>query len=101
MRRRAKSFMLAGAFLPAPKREALEALYAVFRVADDLADEPGFSEHERREGLSSIARDLENVRDPSYDSQARWFPAVRDAFLHYPVAIEDALGVVAACRNEL
>ncbi|GEM_PF-4660302 len=101
MRRRAKSFALAGAFLPASKRRSLEALYAVFRVADDLADEPGLSERERREGLLSIARDFESVRDPSYDSRAIWFLAVRSAFLHYPIAIEDALGVVAACSDEL
>jgi phytoene/squalene synthetase len=101
MRREAKNFYVASRFLAPPKRRALEALYGVFRTADDLADEPGFTERERREGLASVARDLQNVRNPSYDSAALWFAAVREAFARYPIPIDDALGVVAACTREL
>lgn len=40
-RRAGSSFPLAFRLLPAPKRDAMTALYAFMRVTDDLADEPG------------------------------------------------------------
>ncbi|HXW50638.1 MAG TPA: squalene/phytoene synthase family protein, partial [Candidatus Acidoferrales bacterium] len=96
-----KSSYYASRFLPSAKRRALEALYAVFRTADDLADEPGLELSERRQGLALVARDLENAADLSDESSAPWFPAVRAAFAAYPIARSDALGVITACLREL
>jgi phytoene/squalene synthetase len=101
MQREAKSFTAACGFLPKAKRLALEALYGVFRTADDFADEPDLGDDERRAGLAAIARDLQNLKDPSYKSSAPWFFAARRAFYDYPIAIDDALGVVAACGREI
>jgi len=101
MFREAKGFYFASRFLPRPKRLAHEALYGVFRTADDLADEPGFAQSERRVGLASIREDLANIRSPSYESAAPWFPAVRAAFARYPISIEDALRVVDGCATEV
>jgi 15-cis-phytoene synthase len=101
MFREAKRFFFASRLLPRAKRKALEALYAVFRTADDLADEPGFSDTQRHCGLASIRHDLENIRSPIHESAAPWFAAVRAAFARYPIAIADALGVVDGCAAEL
>jgi phytoene/squalene synthetase len=101
MFREAKRFFFASRLLPPSKRKALEALYAVFRTADDLADEPGFSDEQRRLGLASIRRDLQNIRNPMHESAAPWFAAVRAAFAHHPISIADALGVVDGCAAEL
>jgi 15-cis-phytoene synthase len=101
MFREAKRFFFATRLLPRAKRKALEALYAVFRTADDLADEPGFSDAQRRCGLAAIRHDLRNVRSPSQESTAPWFAAVHAAFARYPIAISDALGVVDGCAAEL
>jgi len=101
LRKEAKSFYLATRFLPRAKREAVEAIYAVFRMADNLADEPGYSDEERRAGLREIAFALEHVRDEVYRSDAPWFAAVRRAFAAFPIAVADALRLIDACRADL
>ena len=101
MLKEAKGFYFASRFLPRPKRLAHEALYGVFRAADDLADEPGFAPSERRLGLASIREDLANIRNPSHESAAPWFPAVRAAFARYPISIDDALRVIDGCAAEV
>ncbi len=101
MRREAKSFFLATRFLPKRKREAVEAVYGVFRTADDLADEPGPTREQREEGLSEISSALAHVRDDAYRSDAPWFPAVRRAFARYPIAVADALRLIEACRADV
>lgn len=101
LRREAKSFYFATRFLPRAKREAVEAIYAVFRTADDLADEPGYSSEERREGLRSIAFAIEHIRDEAYCSDAPWFAAVRRAFAAFPIAVADALRLLDACRADV
>lgn len=101
LRKEAKSFYLATRFLPRTKREAVEAIYAVFRRADDLADEPGYSNEERRAGLREIAFALEHVRDEAYRSDAPWFAALRRAFGAFPIAVADALRLIDACRADV
>ena len=44
----AKNFYYAFLVLPAPKRQALYAVYAFMRRCDDIADDGGFTAHERR-----------------------------------------------------
>lgn len=97
----AKSSYFASRFLPRAKREALEALYGVFRTADNLADEPQFSPEQRRSGLASIRSDLAHIRDPEFKSAAPWFPAARRAFASFPIRLQDALRLVSACEGEL
>ncbi len=101
MRREAKSFYLATRFLPRRKREAVEAIYGVFRTADDIADEPGLTLEQRKEGLRRVADALAHVRDRTYNGDAPWFPAVRRAFMRFPIDIEDALRLIDACRSDV
>jgi phytoene/squalene synthetase len=101
LRVEARSFYLATRSLPRSKRQAVEAIYAVLRVADDAADEGSFTDEERYERLATIAHRLERIRDPAVTGDARWFLAVREAFQRFPIRVEDALRVIDACRSDV
>lgn len=101
MRVQAKSFFLATRFLPQVKREAVEAIYGVFRTADDFADLPGLEPYERYARLAAIERDLARIRDPQHESDAPWFSAVRRAFANFPIDVTDALRLIRACRRDV
>ena len=83
----AKNFYYGFMLLPARKRNALSAVYAFMRHADDLSDDPGMTPLERREKLAgfieSYRRSLETGRtdDPV-------FLALRDSQLRYNIPIE-------------
>lgn len=101
MRSHAKSFYFSTRILPRAKREAVEALYALFRTADDFADEPQFSAQERRDGLRALKHDLSRIREAAYASDAAWFPAARRAFARFPIGLDDALALVEGCESDL
>ncbi len=83
----AKNFYYGFMLLPARKRNALSAVYAFMRHADDLSDDPGMAPQERREKLAgfidSYRRSLETGRtdDPV-------FLALRDSQLRYNIPME-------------
>lgn len=83
----AKNFYYGFMLLPARKRNALSAVYAFMRHADDLSDDPGMTPVERREKLNgfieSYHRALEtgNTDDPV-------FLALRDSQLRYKIPVE-------------
>ena len=52
-RREAKNFYYAFVALPKPKRNAICAIYAFMRQADDLADDEGVLLSDRREKLDA------------------------------------------------
>jgi phytoene synthase len=56
-RTQARNFYYGLRLLPSPKREALYAVYAWMRVADDIADEEGVSADVRRARLDALASD--------------------------------------------
>lgn len=101
MRHHARSFYFATRFLPRRKREAVEAAYAVFRVADEFADAPGLSESVREAGLAAIASAVQEIRDPDVRCSEPWFAALRDAFSRFALSVDDALQLVAGCRGDL
>jgi phytoene synthase len=78
----AKNFYYGFMLLPSRKRNALSAVYAFMRHADDLSDDPGMAPQERRaklaEFIDSYHRAAENGRtdDPVFlalhDSQKRY-----------------------------
>ena len=86
-RRAAKNFYYGFMLLPGQKRDALCAVYAFMRHADDLSDEPGMSSEERRrklgEFIDSYHRAYESacVDDPV-------FLALKDAQLHYDIPMQ-------------
>lgn len=99
--REAKGFFRATRLLRREQREAVEAIYGLFRTADDVADEPGPPPQERLRRLDEIAETVRTIRSPSTRSAAPWFPAVRDAFARYPIPTEDALRLIGACRADV
>ena len=101
MRTHAKSFYFSTRILPRAKREAVEALYGLFRTADDLADEPGLPIAQRRAEFAAIKQTLSGMHDENVDSDAPWFPAVRRAFSRFPIDVRDALRLIEGCESDL
>lgn len=101
MRVHAKSFYFSTRVLPRAKREAVEALYGLFRSADDLADEPGPTLDERRTGFAMLRRSVEAISHGAFASEAPWGAAVARAIERFPIAIEDILALVAGCESDL
>jgi len=83
----AKNFYYGFMLLPARKRNALSAVYAFMRHADDLSDDPGMTLPERRlkltEFIESYRRSMESGRtdDPV-------FLALRDSQQRYSIPME-------------
>ena len=91
-RREAKNFYYAFVALPRPKRNAICAIYAFMRQADDLADDESISITERRKQLDTWmgAWRAANAGEPIADPV---FIAVRDAVARYriPLSLLDEL----------
>ena len=60
-RRAAKNFYYGFLVLPAEKRNAICAVYAFMRHADDISDEPGLDQHQKREKLNEWLQAANNV----------------------------------------
>lgn len=101
MRVHAKSFYFSTRILPPHKRNAVEALYAICRTADDAADEPGFRAEDRRVTLEQIARDVAHLRDAHYTARAPWFASAQDAFASFPIPIPEVLRLIAGCTSDI
>lgn len=91
-RREAKNFYYAFIALPTPRRNAICAIYAFMRKADDLADDESFSIAERRRHLDAWMADWRAVSagGPTSDQV---FLAVRDATQRFniPLSLLDEL----------
>ena len=77
-KRKAKNFYYAFVALPAPRRNAICAIYAFMRQADDLADDETVSIEERRRRLADWQADWQEVCRGA-DTSDPVFLAVRDA----------------------
>lgn len=75
-------------------------MYSLFRVVDELADDPALAAAERYRRLDAISNAIEFVRDTAYRSDEPWFPAVRAAFSDFPIATSDVARLIEACREE-
>ncbi|MDR3763809.1 MAG: phytoene/squalene synthase family protein [Acidobacteriota bacterium] len=86
-RRAAKNFYYGFMLLPGLKRDALCAVYAFMRHADDLSDDPGMAPEERRQKLAEFldsyhrAYESKRVDDPV-------FLALKDAQQRYAIPME-------------
>lgn len=91
-RREAKNFYYAFVALPAPRRNAICAIYAFMRQADDLSDDESISREERRKRLDAWLNDWRSVCHGG-DSSNLVFVAVRDAVERYniPLSLLDEL----------
>ena len=91
-KREAKNFYYAFVALPGPRRNAICAIYAFMRKADDLADDESLSREERRRRLDGWLADWRGVCHGG-DSSDPVFLAVRDATerFHIPLSLLDEL----------
>ncbi|MFY9855018.1 MAG: phytoene/squalene synthase family protein [Terracidiphilus sp.] len=91
-RREAKNFYYAFVALPAPRRNAICAIYAFMRRADDLADDESLSRDERRRNLDAWLADWRAVCQGGFTADPV-FLAVRDctARFHIPLGLLDEL----------
>jgi phytoene synthase len=91
-RREAKNFYYAFLALPEPRRNAICAIYAFMRRADDLADDESLSRDERRRNLAAWLAEWRSVCAGGYTADPA-FLAVRDctARFHIPLELLDEL----------
>lgn len=101
MRRHAKSFYLSTRILPRAKREAIEALYAFFRIVDDTADEGSAPLTARCAQLEHFRRDVEGLAIPGYRSCAPWFPALASAYRDFAFDLSPLLELIDGCESDL
>ncbi len=101
-RREAKNFYFAFLALPAPKRNAICAVYAFMRRADDLADDETLSRQIRREQMAAWIADWHHAAEHGSDDPV--FLALNDARLRYriPLTLLDQLveGTAMDLREE-
>lgn len=91
-KREAKNFYYAFIALPPRRRNAICAIYAFMRMADDLADDESLSRPERRRRLDAWLSDWRGVCHGG-DTSNPVFLAVRDAVEHFqiPLSLLDEL----------
>jgi phytoene synthase len=86
-RREAKNFYYAFVALPLARRNAICAIYAFMRHADDLADDESLSREERRRRLDAWLADWRGVCHGG-DSSNPVFLAVRDATERFGIPLD-------------
>jgi phytoene synthase len=99
-RREAKNFYYAFIALPAPRRNAICAIYAFMRQADDLADDESLSREERRRRLAAWQDNWRGVCH-GIDSSDRIFLAVRDAVERFAIPLNLLDELVAGVTMDL
>ena len=85
-RREAKNFYYAFIALPLPRRNAICAIYAFMRRADDLADDESLPREERRIRLDAWLREWRKVCEGG-ESADPAFLAVRDATVRFQIPL--------------
>ncbi len=99
-KREAKNFYYAFIALPMPRRNAICAIYAFMRKADDLADDESLSREERRRRLNAWLADWRGVCHGG-DSSNLVFLAVRDATERYDIPLSLLEELVAGTTMDL
>jgi phytoene synthase len=99
-KREAKNFYYAFVALPEPRRNAICAIYAFMRQADDLADDESFSREERRRRIASWQADWRGVCHGG-DSADLVFFAVRDAVERFSIPLSLLDELVAGTTMDL
>lgn len=83
-KREAKNFYYSFVALPAERRDAMCAIYAFMRRADDLSDDESMSRDERRASLADWLAEWHRVREDGATEDAV-FLAVRDAAMRFAI----------------
>jgi phytoene synthase len=99
-KREAKNFYFAFIALPEPRRNAICAIYAFMRHADDLADDESLPRAERRRRLDAWLANWRGVCHGG-DSSDLVFLAVRDAVHRYDIPLNLLDELVAGVTMDL
>ncbi|HEV2486722.1 MAG TPA: phytoene/squalene synthase family protein [Terracidiphilus sp.] len=99
-RREAKNFYYAFIALPTPRRNAICAIYAFMRRADDLADDEGFSIEDRRAHLGVWLAEWRAVCEGAQTADPV-FLAVRDAIALFAIPLSLLDELVAGVTMDL
>jgi phytoene synthase len=99
-RREAKNFYYAFIALPAPRRNAICAIYAFMRRADDLADDESLSRELRRRSLDTWLAEWRTVCQGSSTSDPV-FLAVRDCTARFQIPLSLLDELVAGVTMDL
>ncbi len=99
-KREAKNFYYAFIALPMPRRNAICAIYAFMRKADDLADDESLSREERRRQLDGWLADWRGVCHGG-DSSDPVFLAVRDTVERFSIPLSLLDELVAGVTMDL
>jgi 15-cis-phytoene synthase len=99
-RREAKNFYYAFVALPEPRRNAICAIYAFMRKADDLSDDESLSRESRRHNLQQWQSAWHNAAaGASTDDPV--FIAVRDAIQRYSIPLSLLDELIAGTTSDL
>ncbi len=99
-KREAKNFYYAFVALPTPRRNAICAVYAFMRQADDLSDDETLPREERRQRLDAWLADWRGVCQGG-DSSNLVFLAVRDATERFQIPLHLLDELVAGVTMDL
>jgi len=99
-RREAKNFYYAFVALPTPRRNAICAIYAFMRRADDLADDESLSRDERRRRLAAWLAEWRAVCHGGFTADLV-FLAVRDCTARFQIPLELLDELVAGVTMDL
>ncbi len=99
-RREAKNFYYAFVALPEPRRNAICAIYAFMRQADDLADDDSLPRDERRRRLDAWLDGWHGVCHDGYSSDLV-FIAVQDAVVRFNIPLNLLDELVAGVTMDL
>jgi phytoene synthase len=99
-KREAKNFYYAFVALPEPRRNAICAIYAFMRHADDMADDESLPREERRRRLDAWLANWRGVCHGG-DSSNPVFLAVRDAVERYDIPLNLLDELVAGVTMDL
>ena len=99
-RREARNFYYAFIVLPRPRRNAICAIYAFMRKADDLADDESLARTERRAHLDAWLAAWRAARLGA-DTSDPVFVAVRDATVRYAIPLSLLDELVAGVTMDL
>ena len=99
-RREAKNFYYAFVALPAPRRNAICAIYAFMRKADDLADDESLSRDERRRSMEAWLAEWRRVSTGGSTADPA-FLAVRDCSARFQIPLSLLDELVAGVTMDL
>jgi len=99
-KREAKNFYYAFVALPEPRRNAICAIYAFMRKADDLSDDESISREERRRNLEQWQSAWHSAAAGA-EADDPVFVAVRDAIQRYSIPLSLLDELIAGTTSDL